>query len=244
MRARTARVARVARRLHTPAGFHYTHAVLRTRITTIILDFGGVLGLPQDPVRQAAMAALCGLSPEAFSRLYFRDRLELDRGTLPTDGYWSQIFREAGVEPTPALIARIEEEDSLGWTRINWPVVAWADELRAAGYSTAILSNMPCDKLAWMRKNPDCSWMGAFPVAVFSCEHRLVKPEAAIYRRCLELLGREGAECLFLDDSRVNVEGALAAGITSIQFLSAAETGPVISREWGLPVRSLLDGAR
>jgi putative hydrolase of the HAD superfamily len=214
------------------------------RITTVILDFGGVLGLPQDPVRQAAMAALCGLSSGAFSRLYFRDRLELDRGTLSTRDYWSGIFREAGVEPTTALISRIEEEDSLGWTRINWPVVAWGEELRSAGFSTAILSNMPCDKLAWMRKNPDCAWMGAFPVAVFSCEHRLVKPEPEIYRRCLDLLDRQGAECLFLDDSPVNVEGGRAAGITSMQFCSAAETAAEISRAWGLPVRSLLGGAR
>ena len=189
------------------------------------------------------MAALCGLSIEAFSRLYVRDRLELDRGTLSTDGYWTRIFREAGVTPTPGLISRIEEEDSLGWTRINQPVVAWARELRAAGYATAILSNMPCDKLAWMRKNPACAWIDEFPVAVFSCEHRMVKPEPAIYRRCLELLGRQAGECLFLDDVPVNVEGGRAAGISSMQFRSAAEAVPVLSADWGLPVRGLLDGS-
>ncbi len=163
---------------------------MKPQITTVILDFGGVLGLPQDPVRAEAIAAQCRLPLEEFQRLYFRDRLELDRGTLSTDDYWSRILREAGVQPTRDLIARIEEEDSLGWTRINDAVVAWSRELRAAGYSTAVLSNMPSDKLAWMRRNPSCSWIAEFPVAVFSCEHRMVKPEPAIYRRCLDLLGR------------------------------------------------------
>ncbi len=230
--------------MNPSGGFHYTHAALNERITTVILDFGGVLGLPQDPVRAAAMAALCRLSVEEFFRLYFRDRLELDRGTLSTDAYWTQIFREAGVTPTAELISRIEEEDSLGWTRINRAVVAWAEELRAAGYSTAILSNMPCDKLAWIRKNPSCDWLVDFPVAVFSCEHRLVKPELAIYQRCLDLLGREPGECLFLDDSPINVEGGRAAGIHSLQFLTAADAAPVLSGTWGLPVRSLVNGAR
>jgi len=227
--------------LNARACVPYTHAAVSSCITTVILDFGGVLGLPQDPVRAAGMASLCGLSMEEFSRLYSRDRLELDRGTLSTDGYWTRIFREAGVEPTPALIAKIEEEDSLGWTRINRAVVGWAEELRAAGYSTAILSNMPHDKLAWMRKNPAFDWIRDFPVAVFSCEHRLVKPEAVIYRRCLDLLGRSAGECVFLDDSSVNVEGGLAAGIPSIHFRSAAEAAPLLSRAWGLPVRSLLN---
>ena len=218
----------------------YTHAAVSSRITTVILDFGGVLGLSQDPVRAAAMASLCGLSMEEFSRLYSRDRLELDRGTLSTEDYWTRIFREAGVEPTPGLITRIEEEDSLGWTRINRAVVAWAEELRAAGYSTAILSNMPCDKLAWIRRNPACDWINDFPVTVFSCEHHLVKPEPAIYRLCLDLLGRSAGECLFLDDSPANVEGGRAAGIASIHFRSAAEAVPVLSSTWGLPVRSLV----
>lgn len=225
--------------MNAAARVTYTHAALSARITTVIFDFGGVLGLPQDLARAAGIAARCGLPFEHFQRLYFRDRLELDRGTLSTDEYWARILREAGRAPTPGLIARMEEEDSLGWTRINHDVVRWSRELRAAGYATAILSNMPCDKLAWMRRNPDCAWLNEFPVAVFSCEHGMVKPEAAIYHRCLELLGRRPDECLFLDDSLVNVEGGRAVGIPSAQFRSAAEAAPVLSGEWGVPVRSL-----
>ena len=224
--------------------FPYTHAALNTRITPVILEFGGVLGLPQDAVRAAGIAALCGLSLTDFQRLYFRDRLELDRGTLSTDDYWTLLLREAGTRPTPGLIARIEEEDSLAWTRINHAVVAWSRELRAAGYATAILSNMPSDKLAWMRRNPTFRWIGEFPVAVFSCEHRLVKPEAAIYRLCLDLLHRQPGECLFLDDSPVNVEGGRAVGLSCLQFTAAEEAAPEISKVWGLPVRSLGDSTR
>ncbi len=99
--------------------------------------------MPQDPVRASNMASLCRLSMEDFSRLYKRDRLELDRGTLSSEEYWTRILRASGVPPTAEVIARIEEEDSQAWIRINRPVVEWAAELRAAGLVTAILSNMP-----------------------------------------------------------------------------------------------------
>jgi HAD superfamily hydrolase (TIGR01509 family) len=144
------------------------------------------------------------------------------------------------VQPTPALIAQMEEEDSLGWTRINSHVVNWAAELRAAGYATAILSNMPSDKLTFMRKNPAFDWIRDFLVAIFSCDHRMVKPEQSIYRMCLDLLGKDPAECVFLDDSSVNVEGARAVGIAALLFQSPEQAAPILSSTWGLPVRSLV----
>jgi putative hydrolase of the HAD superfamily len=219
---------------------NYTHADLKPPITTVILDFGGVLGLPQDPVRAANMASLCGCTMEEFSRLYQRDRLELDRGTLTTEEYWSRILRARGVPATPGAVARIEEEDSLGWTRINDRVVVWTRELRAAGYATAILSNMPFDKLAYMRRIPAFDFIDEFPVTVFSCNHRMVKPEPAIYRLCLDLLARAPSECLFLDDSPVNVEGGRSAGIAACLFTTAADAAPALAETWGLPVNSLL----
>jgi putative hydrolase of the HAD superfamily len=226
-------------RLNVRQSLNYTPRALNARVSSVIFDFGGVLGLPQDPVTAANMAALCTLSIEEFWRLYYRDRAELDRGSLSTEEYWSRIMRAAGVLPEPDLIARIEEEDSRGWTRINRRVVEWAAELRAAGYTTAILSNMPFDKLVWMRKSKTFDWMDDFPVAVFSCDHRLVKPEPAFYRLCLELLEKEPEECLFLDDVPANVEGARAVGIPSLVFRSAEEAAPVLSGTWGLPVSSL-----
>jgi putative hydrolase of the HAD superfamily len=220
---------------------NYTLADLKPRIATVILDFGGVLGMPQDPVRAANMASLCGVAMDDFTRLYQRDRLELDRGTLSSEEYWARILEASGVSASAALIARIEEEDSLGWTRINKRVVSWSRELRAAGYATAILSNMPFDKLAYMRKNPAFDFIDEFPVTVFSCDHRVVKPEPAIYKLCLDLLAREPGECVFLDDSPVNVAGGRAVGLPTLLFGTAEEAAPVLGGTWGLPVRSLAD---
>jgi len=210
---------------------------LETSITTVILDFGGVLGLPQAPEAVAKIAFLCGLSIPALRPLYQRDRLELDRGSLSAAEYWRRIVAAGGTTvPDPELIARIEEVDAWSWTRVNGRMLVWARALRARGYRTAILSNMPTDKLLYMRRDGEFAWIDEFDLALFSCDYLLVKPEPAFYRLCLEKLGEKADRCLFLDDSMVNVEAARALGINALHFRSTAEAAPELAELWGLPV--------
>ena len=215
---------------------------MKPKLTTIIFDYGGVLGLPLDPEREAAMMALTRLPPAEFYAAYRRDRIELDRGTLDTDEYWRRMLAAGGVEATAEVLARIEREDALGWSRVNQRVVDWSYELREAGYRTAILSNMPTEKLKYMHADGQFRWIRDFAVAVFSCEYLLVKPEPSIYRLCLKKLGASPGECLFLDDVPKNAEGARAVGISAIVFRSADEAAKELARDWGLPVRRLVDG--
>ena len=217
---------------------------MKPTLSTIIFDYGGVLGLPLDPAREAAMERLARLPHERFQEVYQRDRIELDRGTIPTDEYWRRILAAGGVEATPALLSRIEREDALGWSRVNHRVVEWSSELRDAGVRTAILSNMPFEKLAFMRSDGQFRWIDDFQVTVFSCDCRLVKPEPSIYRLCLERLGAQPEECLFLDDVAVNVEGARAVGLPALQFTTSERMTSVLEKDWGLPVRRLRDGRK
>ena len=212
------------------------------RITSVIFDFGGVLGLPQDPVWAQAMADMCGLPLPAFLPLYMRDRLELDKGTLSSAGYWGRILAEAGKAAPADLVDRLVRADVAGWTSVNRRVVDWSARLRSDGIRTAILSNMPQDILDAMWKEPRLQWMADFPVRVFSCEVGLVKPEAAIYRRCLEALAALPGETVFLDDVARNVEGAVAQGIQGLHFRSAREAADEIEKRWGLAVESLRGG--
>jgi putative hydrolase of the HAD superfamily len=216
---------------------------MSSRITTVILDFGGVLGLPQDPARVTAMAAICRLPRERFMEEYRPDRLELDRGTLSTDAYWSRILSVGGVAPTRENLDRLEREDALSWTRVNVAMISWARELRGAGFRTAILSNMPREKLAFFRSSGDFSWLGEFEAAIFSCDYEMVKPEKEFYALCLSRLGVKPGECLFLDDVAANTEAASACGINTLLFHTAPEAAAEIERLWGLPVKSLRDGA-
>ncbi len=63
---------------------------------------------------------------------------------------------------------------------------------------------------------------GLFRVALSSCYLGLRKPDAAIYRCALDVLGRPAERVLFIDDRQGNVDGATAAGMKAIHFTGAA----------------------
>jgi 2-haloacid dehalogenase len=52
-----------------------------------------------------------------------------------------------------------------------------------------------------------------------------LKPEPAIYRLLLDRNGLRPEDCIFIDDSPANVEGARALGIDAIRFTGAAALG-------------------
>jgi|ERR1039458_3419836 putative hydrolase of the HAD superfamily len=60
-----------------------------------------------------------------------------------------------------------------------------------------------------------------FQVALSSCYLRLRKPEPAIYKRALDILGRPPERVLFIDDRVENVDGAAAVGLKAIRFEGA-----------------------
>ncbi len=215
---------------------------MAARITSVILDFGGVLTLPQDQVRAAEMAALCGLSGERFRDEYPLDRLELDRGTLSSEAYWSRMLAAGRVSPSAELLEKLVRLDEGSWVRINRRTLAWSRELRAAGYRTAILSNMPPRILQIMRAEPTLGWIGEFTVALFSCDVSMVKPESRFYLLCLEGLSVQPEESLFFDDNEVNARAAEALGITSYVFRSAEEAAlQVAALSSEIPVSALLE---
>jgi len=103
------------------------------------------------------------------------------------------------------------EIDHSSWRNINSGTVALMEEVKKAGYTLGILSNMPTDFLVWARKNIP---VFSLPhVSLFSCEVSLIKPEKAIYNRMLSLLGLEGREVVFFDDTMKNIESARSLGI-------------------------------
>ena len=61
-----------------------------------------------------------------------------------------------------------------------------------------------------------------FKVAFSSCYMGLRKPEPAMYRRAIDILGCTPQRILFIDDREENVAGAAAAGINAIRFQGEA----------------------
>lgn len=189
-------------------------------LRAVIFDFGLVLSSPPVPAAWAQMLEIAGLSPEIFDAHYWKYRLDYDRGTLNGRTYWQSIARDAGLSLTPVQVSTLIEQDILLWATVDPIMLDWATRVKAAGFKTAILSNMGRELLAHMRENFE--WLRGFHHLTWSCELNTVKPEPKIYRHTLKNLNVQPTEALFLDDKPENVEGARAIGMRALLFRNAA----------------------
>jgi putative hydrolase of the HAD superfamily len=192
-----------------------------SEIRAVILDFGEVLcHLPSaDTIER--LAFLFQMDPRTFLPIYLETRAPYDRGDLLPGEYWRKFAEQAGVKITADAIEQARELDLELWSHINDAMILWVQQLHAAGFKTAILSNMPADMATHIRNN--FAWISHFDQHIFSGEVRSVKPEPAIYQHCIDALGVKPSEALFIDDRDINLEQARAAGIHGIRFQSVEQ---------------------
>jgi len=139
---------------------------------------------------------------------------------LPSIGDADLVHRRIMIEPFPGVDEIVKS-------------------LNLAGILTACLSNT---------NGPHCREMtesGRFPanemlrLRLASHELRLEKPDPAIFRAFEARAGASGAEILFFDDSKENVDVAASLGWNSLWIDSGIDPGTQIRRairNHGLPV--------
>ena len=92
------------------------------------------------------------------------------------------------------------------------PMLELADEIRAKGIRTAILTNNVREWGQWRDRLP----LQSFDSVVDSCEVGMRKPDPDIYVFVCNQLGLAPKDCLFLDDHPDNIRGALAVGLDAL----------------------------
>ncbi len=179
-----------------------------------------------------------GLSNGAFVESFWHDRLEYDRGE-DAQLYWQKVARHAGHTLDPGTIEDMIAREIDFWSHFDQRLFDWTRVLRNQGIRTGILSNLPRPLGEHLRTLPH--FLDHFDQVTFSYELNLVKPQAGIYRHCLNGLGFEGlgvqpGEALFLDDRPENVDGARAVGLDAHVFTSWEEFLLANEARYHLPV--------
>ena len=185
-------------------------------LRAVIFDYGMVLTGPPNAEAHQALVRITNLPADRFESLYWADRHAYDEGKLTGIAFWQKFLRDAGLEASPSKVEELNRWDARMWTTQNPAMLAWQLELKQHGLLTAILSNMGDSVLENMTREFD--WLGRFDVLVWSYQHRMAKPDPAIYSHTIRQLGISAHEALFIDDKQVNVEAALALGMAAIQF--------------------------
>jgi len=191
-------------------------------VRAVLFDFGGVFTpSPFDGAR--AYGASIGASPEHVLELVFGPyhddtdhpwhRLERGEVTLAdARAAIVELGRAAGVDADPfKLFASMANGPRGAYDAM----IERARAVRSRGYRTALVTNNIVEyRESWRKMVPADE---LFEVIVDSSAVRMRKPNPAIFRHTLELLGGVAAEeCLFLDDAASNVEAAEKLGIRGV----------------------------
>lgn len=183
------------------------------RITTVIFDFAGVVtSSPWGAMTEAGggdIELLIGPYHEDGDHPWHR----VERGELPIAEWATEVTAlgaAAGVAvdftPLQALLAEMT---------VHTQVVERIRGLRAEGYRLGLITNNVREGSATWRAMVPLDEL--FDVVVDSSEVGMRKPNPAIYKHALALLGDVApAEAVFLDDSPGNVDGARRAGLHAI----------------------------
>ena len=105
--------------------------------------------------------------------------------------------------------------------------------LKAKGYRLYLLSNAAARQpIYWARAEASKLMDGA----LISAEVKLLKPDPQIYRTFLHKFALRPEECVFIDDTLINVEGALYENLAGIVFNmdvpALAESLRALGVEW------------
>lgn len=113
-------------------------------------------------------------------------------------------------------------------TGTNEETIEIAKKLKRAGWSLYLLSNFSMEKFQLIRHRYD--FLQIFDDLIISGEHKLIKPDPAIFHLTLKRIHRTAAECLFIDDSLPNIETARSLGIQTIHYQSPTQLNNELSR--------------
>lgn len=187
-------------------------------ITNIIFDVGGVL-LKYRPKEYTHRIISDPEEAETVYRNLFdgNEWKQIDGGTMTEE------------EGVARVVNRIPQlADSVQFAMANWPSCLKVNEgmpeilnrLKSENYNLYLLSNTSlrfyeyCSKFEMFR---------LFDGMVISAKEKLLKPDPAIYQCLIKRFHLKPQECLFIDDTQVNVEGAENVGIHGHHFVKAEE---------------------
>jgi putative hydrolase of the HAD superfamily len=190
-------------------------------LRAVVFDYGMVLSEAPNPEAREQLRQISGLSEAELDRHYWVDRHAYDRGDFTGLEFWQRLVANAGLTLQYDQIDSLNAWDARMWTSINPAMLAWHQQLKAQGLKTAILSNMGDTVMESILEK--FTWIEDFDVLIWSYQHRLAKPEAAIYKLLLDRLCTAPEETLFLDDKLENIEAAHKLGIRGLQFSTVTQ---------------------
>lgn len=203
-------------------------------IKHLVFDMGNVL-IAWDPDEIIARQGVAGEDAKRLRREVFdcAEWVTMDRGTMDQDEGLRRILRRL----PPRLHEAAERCVRDWWKDELQPVEGIAElirEIRALGYDIYLLSNATSFVHEYFHRLPAAE---CFKGIIVSADWGLLKPQKEIYDKLFDGFGLDPAECFFIDDSPLNIDGAVVAGMAGTVFFKDMARLRRELNEAGVPVR-------
>src|SRR3989338_4150788 len=137
-----------------------------------------------------------------------RLNLEIDLGEITRTDFFNRLQEITGMD---ASKIRSEFDQELS---VDQKLVEFIQKLKST-YKVALLSNAGKEEIEIIYRDKIDSLFDAIAV---SCEVKSVKPGSEIFLICTKRLNIEPEECVFVDDSTINIEAAKKLGMKTVFY--------------------------
>ena len=196
-------------------------------IEALLFDLGGVvMGLDWEPMF-ASWARDSGVEAAALrQRFRFDDPYRRHEcGAIDAHAYYESLRRTLGIVLDDAQL-------EAGWNAIFTepiaPTVRLLESLEGKIPLYAFSNTNVTHHRVWSRRFERA--LKPFAKVFVSCEMGLRKPEREAFHAIAREVGVEASRLLFFDDTRENVEGALAAGLPAVHVRSPRDVEEALRR--------------
>lgn len=202
-------------------------------IKNIVFDMGNVI-IRFDPELFMVRLGLAEEDRRLLKRELFvsLEWSRMDRGSL-TDEEAAEIVCRRVPERLHDAVRRLVGM----WDRPILPVEGMyelVEELRGMGYGIYLLSNASFRQHDYWPRVPASKF---FDGTLISADVKLVKPQPEIYLLLCDKFSLVPEECVFIDDSTSNAEGAYFCGINALVFHGDAHEMRLKLNELGVKVK-------
>ena len=143
------------------------------------------------------------------------DWIKLDGGDLTEEGLAPLAQARLEDEAERALVPKLLSDWHLDTLYPLAGMEQLVADLHDRGYRLYILSNAGHRFRTYEYKLPHPEYLSGILV---SAEERMIKPDPRIFLRLCDKFSLKPEECLFIDDSAANVQGAESTGMTGYCF--------------------------
>jgi len=190
---------------------------MTSKIKAIVFDFGGVL---------------IGWDPRQLYSRYFPEQPQAMEDFLAEISFMEWNAQQDKGRPFTEAVALLSKEFPHRAHLISAYHEHWEESLtgtiegtvellralKEKGYPLYGLSNWAEETFSIVRHKFE--FLNLFDEIILSGQVKLIKPDPEIYELCLQKIGKPADQCLFIDDSDVNILAAQKMGFDTVHFNS------------------------